>query len=188
MVAKSVRKIGFLEGVYKNKIAPDLAREFSIKNPHLVPYIEKVVVSMRLGRDAADKAAIEAAGKELSLITGRKPAFSKAKKSIAGFKLRQGQVSGVFCTLRRDAAYRFLERLIYVALPRIKDFRGFQSKSFDAHKNLSFGISDHLIFQEVSYDSINRNRGLDVSIVIRNAVGVDMALRLLQSLNFPIRK
>ncbi|MBL0725713.1 MAG: 50S ribosomal protein L5 [Alphaproteobacteria bacterium] len=181
------KKMTFLEKEYISKVIPLLKERFSITNPHSIPKIEKIVVSMRFGKELGDKRAIESGIKELSLITGRKPAQSKARKSIAGFKLREGQVIGAYCTLRRDDLYRILENLIYVSLPRIRDFKGFSNSMFDRGMNFSFGISDHLIFQELSYDQVYRTRGLDVSIVIKNAKNKEMAICLLQSLNFPVR-
>lgn len=181
------KEMTFLENEYHSKSVPMLKERFGITNPHSVPRIEKLVVSMRLGREAADKRAIESGINELALITGRKPAQSRARKSIAGFKLREGQVIGAYCTLRKKDAYRMLENLIYLSLPRIRDFKGFSSSMFDKGMNFNFGVSDHLIFQELSYDKVYKTRGLDVSIVIKNAKTKEMAVSLLQSLNFPVR-
>ena len=181
------RNLTFLEKKYVGNVVPKLKSSFGISNPHMIPVIEKVVVSMRFGRDAGDKKAIESAIEELSLITGKKPAVSFAKKSIATFKLRKGEIAGAYCTLRGVPCYQFLERLIYIAFPRIRDFKGFTSSSFDSDMNFNFGISDHLIFQELTYDKIHKTRGLDVSIRIRNAKTKDHALTLLQLIDFPIK-
>ena len=184
---RNIENMTFLQKEYYSKIVPLLKERFDINNPHAVPFIEKVVVSMRFGKDLGDKKAIESGIEELKLITGRKPAISKAKKSIAGFKLRQGQTIGAYCTLRKKDAFRMLENLIYNSLPRIRDFRGFSNSMFDKNMNFNFGISDHLVFNELSYDKIHKTRGLDVSIVIRGANNKEMALCLLQGLNFPVK-
>lgn len=178
---------GYLERIYlDNKQA--IATEFGIKNPHQIPVIDKVVVSMRLGRDSSDKKAVAGAISELEKITAQKAAVSHAKKSIAGFKLREGQVSGAFCTLRKEQAYQFLERLFFVALPRIRDFRGFKKKSLDQQFNLNFGIQDHLIFEELDYDNVYRARGLDISIRIKGSSSAEQSVHLLRLLNCPIKK
>jgi large subunit ribosomal protein L5 len=170
------------------KAVSEVVKKFGIANPHQFPFIDKIIVSMRLGKDASDKKAIEAAINELTLITGQKPAYSKAKKSISSFKLRQGQIIGAFTTLRGRMADDFLTRLIYLALPRIRDFRGFYVKSFDADFNLTIGIKEHSIFQELTYDQIYKSRGMDITLAIKNATSVDMAFDLLRMINFPIKK
>ena len=161
-------KCSFLENMYKSQIVKSMNDSYGIKNAHLTPKINKIVVSMRLGKDLGDKKALEAAMNELALITGQKPTYSKAKKSIAGFKLRQGQVIGAYVTLRKRKMYEFLERLVYVALPRVRDFKGYKSSSFDSEFNLSIGIKEHLVFKELSYDKIHKTRGLDISFDLAN--------------------
>ena len=178
---------GYLQSIYLNS-RDAIQKEFNITNVQAIPVIDKVVVSMRLGRDASDKKAVAAAFEELAKITGQKAAVSYAKKSIAGFKLREGQVSGAYCTLRREQAFYFLERLFFLALPRVRDFRGFRSKSLDNQFNLNFGIKDHLIFEELDYDSVYRARGLDVSIRVKNSTSADMTIKLLRLLSCPVRK
>ena len=187
MNAVVTKEKSFLQKKYLGEVRPFLSEKHKIGNPHCVPYIEKIVVAMRFGKDGGDKKAIEAAISELMLITGQKPAISVAKKSISGFKLREGQTSGAYCTLRKTMAYEFLERLTYLALPRIRDFRGYSSKSFDKGMNLSIGIKEHLVFQELNYDLIHKSRGLDITIVIKNATTKQMAIDLLRKLNFPIK-
>jgi len=177
----------FLQEKYSNDVVSFIKEKYDIQNVHCLPRIEKIVVSMRLGKDSSDKKALEAASNELSLITGRKPVFSKARKSISGFKLRQGQIVGVYCTLRGRIAYEFLERLIYIALPRIKDFRGYNSKSFDATYNLTIGIKEHIVFQELTYDKIYKSRGLDICINTSGITSKDMAIDVMRGLLFPIR-
>ena len=181
------QELSFLQNEYSTKIVPSMQTKYNIKNSHLFPAIDKVVVGMRLGKDATDKKAIEHAMDELMLITGQKPTYSKAKKSIAGFKLREGQVIGAYVTLRKKKMYQFLERLIYVALPRIRDFKGYKSSSFDGNFNLSFGIKEHLVFRELSYDKIYKTRGLDISFNLKNLTSCDMAVDFLKLFNFPIK-
>ncbi len=185
---KQIKKLPYLQELYQTDVAPSLNKDYNVKNVHLTPKIDKVIVHMRLGRDSSDKKAIEAAINELSLICGRKPVVSKAKQSIATLKVREGQVSGAYCTLRREACYYFLERLIYMSLPRIKDFKGFKMSSFDRTNNLAIGIKDHLIFHELSYDKIYKTRGLDILIVFKNSTSHQMSYDLLKRLNFPIKK
>lgn len=156
------KKLSFFENKYKNEFIKTL----NVKNPHLVPKLNKIVISMGLGEDGSDKKLFQAAMNELSLISGRKPAFTKAKKSISSFKLREGQIVGIFVTLRGKIMYEFLERLVFLALPRIHDFKGFSAKSFDSNCNFSIGIKDHLVFSELSYDKIAKQRGLNISFDI----------------------
>ncbi len=183
-----VKEDSFLEKSYRDKIAPMIKEKYGITNPHSIPLIDKVIVHMRFGSDHGDKKAIEMAMSELALITGRKPAFSKARKSVSSFKLREGQMSGAFCTLRKTHMYHFLERLIYMSLPRIRDFKGFNISSFDANNSLSIGIKEHLIFNELSYDKIYKGRGLDITIVIKNSFSKEVSYDLLRAMNFPIKK
>ena len=176
----------YFSDLYNNKIVPDLVKSFSIKNRHLIPKIKKITISMGLGADGSDKKLLEGAHNELMLITGRKPVTTKAKKSISGFKLREGQNVGLYVTLRGKIMYEFLERLVYLALPRIHDFKSFSSRSFDDKFNFSFGIPDHLVFSELSYDKIVKNRGLNVAINISSS-SIDEAKALLVGFNLPIK-
>lgn len=177
----------FLGKIYLDKVVPEISKKYNISNPHLVPSIGKVVIGMRLGKDSSDKKAIDHAINELKLISGRMPCYSKAKKSISGFKVRQGQVVGIYSTLRKKIAFEFLERLIHSALPRIRDFKGYKSSSFDASFNFNIGIKEHLVFRELSYDKIYKNRGLDISIELKNITSLEMAIDFLNMLRFPVK-
>ncbi|MBQ7536880.1 MAG: 50S ribosomal protein L5 [Rickettsiales bacterium] len=179
--------MGYFEELYKTKIVADLKNKFGIKNPHCVPKISKIVVSAGFGKDGNDKKFFEGTMNEIALITGRKPCYRKSKRAIAGFNLKEGQNVGTFVTLRGKTMYEFLERLIYLSLPRIHDFKGFSRKSFDKHNNFAFGIKDHLIFTELSYDTIVKNRGLNIMFTIENAKTQDQACELLRGFEFPIK-
>jgi large subunit ribosomal protein L5 len=176
----------YFSKIYKEKLVPDLMQKHSIENIHRVPKIEKITVSMGLGADGSDKRLLEAAMNELAAITTRKPAYAKAKKSIASFKLRAGQIIGIYVTLRGAAMYEFIERLVYLTLPRVHDFRGFRKSAIDSSNNFSFGIKDHLVFTELSYDKIAKNRGLNVAITIKSH-DKSHTLDLLKGLHFPIK-
>jgi large subunit ribosomal protein L5 len=149
-----------------NKIVVDsLKTQFKYDNQHEIPRIEKIVINMGVGEAVGDSKVINNAINDLSLITGQKPLVTIAKKSIATFKLREGMRIGCKTTLRHDRMYDFLERLVIVALPRIKEFRGFSSKSFDGRGNFTFGIKEHIVFPEINYDKIDAIRGMDITIV-----------------------
>src|SRR5438309_2136082 len=150
---------------YKDRVVPALQKQHGYKNPHQVPKVEKVVVNTSVGSQSDVKQALEDAKAELALITGQKPSETRAKKSIANFKLRQEQAIGAKVTLRGEHMYEFLERLIKASLPRIRDFRGVSPKGFDGHGNYTLGVSDQSIFPEVELDKIKRNIGFDVTIV-----------------------
>lgn len=177
----------YFESLYKDHISKALMIGFNIKNPHCVPKIVKVVVSAGLGRDGGDKKVFEGTCDELARITGHKPCFRKSKKAVAGFNLKENQIIGAFVTLRGRIMYEFLERLIFLALPRVHDFKGFSRSSFDKCNNFAFGIKDHLIFNELSYDTIVKNRGLNVMLTIKNAKSQDEAVKLLSGFGFPIK-
>lgn len=177
----------YFEELYKNKISVDLAKKYSISNPHCIPKITKIVVSAGIGKDGGDKKVFDGTMNELALITGRKPCYRKSKRAIAGFNLKENQMVGLFVTLRGKVMYEFLERLVYLALPRVHDFKGFSKKSFDTHNNFAFGIKDHLIFNELSYDMIVKNRGLNIMFTIENAVSKEQACDLLNGFEFPIK-
>ena len=179
--------MSYFETLYKTKISNDLIKKYNIKNPHCIPYIEKIVVSAGIGKDGGDKKVFDGTMNELSLITGRKPCYRKSKKAIAGFNLKENQMVGLFVTLRGEIMYEFLERLIYLSLPRVHDFKGFSKKSFDKNNNFAFGIKDHLIFNELSYDSIVKTRGLNVMLTIKNADTQEKAYDLLSGFEFPIK-
>src|SRR6201982_2852738 len=170
---------------YKGRVVPVLREKLGYKNLLQVPKVDKVVVNTCIPANSSDlKQALEDAKKELSLITGQKPAETKAKKSISNFKLRKGQVIGAKVTLRGDRMYEFLERLIKMALPRIRDFRGISAKAFDGRGNYTLGVQDQSIFPEVELDRINRNVGFDITIVT-TAKTNDEAKALLTELGVP---
>ena len=179
--------MGYFKDLYKTKISQDLRKKYDIKNPHCVPKISKIVISAGLGKDGGDKKIFEGTMNELALITGRKPCYRKSKRAIASFNLKENQIVGVHVTLRGDVMYEFLERLVYLSLPRVHDFKGFSRKSFDKHNNFAFGIKDHLIFNELSYDTIVKNRGLNIMFTIENAKTKDQAYDLLCGFEFPIK-
>ncbi|WP_010299497.1 50S ribosomal protein L5 [Candidatus Odyssella thessalonicensis] len=169
---------------YKDKIVPKLINTFSYKNIHQVPKLEKIVVNMCIGEAAQDSKKLQAAIEELSAITGQKPVITRAKKSIAGFKLREGMAIGAKVTLRRDRMYEFFDRLITIALPRVRDFRGVSGKSFDGRGNYALGIKEQIIFPEINYDKVDKVRGMDI-IVCTTAATDDEAKALLKELNVP---
>jgi large subunit ribosomal protein L5 len=154
-----------LRDKYKNEIAGALAKEFDIKNPMGIPRIEKVVINMGLGEASANAKLLDTAADELKAITGQKPVITKAKKSIAAFKLRQGMAIGTMVTLRGERMYEFLDRLISVALPRVRDFRGISGKAFDGRGNYTLGIREQLIFPEIDFNKVDKTRGMNISIV-----------------------
>lgn len=151
--------------LYEQVIIKNLQKEFAYKNKHQMPKIEKVVINMGVGEGVGDAKVINNAVNDLTLISGQKPVVIKAKKSISTFKLREGMKIGCKVTLRRHRMYDFLERLVIVALPRIKEFRGFSSKSFDGKGNFTFGIKEQIVFPEINYDKIDVIRGMDITIV-----------------------
>src|SRR5881396_1143474 len=168
---------------YVNEVAPALKEKRGYKNVHQIPRMEKIVVNMGVSA-SLEKSAIDDAAKDLSLITGRKPVISKSRKSIANFKLREGQPIGCRVTLRRDQMYEFFDRLVAAALPRIRDFRGISTRSFDGRGNYSLGISDQTVFPEIELEKIKRQQGMDVTIVT-TADTDDEALELLKMLGMP---
>jgi large subunit ribosomal protein L5 len=176
-----------LKDKYKNDIAPALAKEFDIKNPMAVPKIEKVVVNMGMGEASANAKLLDVAADELRAVTGQKPVITKAKKSIAAFKLRQGMAIGTMVTLRGDRMYEFLDRLISVALPRVRDFRGISAKAFDGRGNYTLGIREQLIFPEIDFNKVDKTRGMNISIVT-TAQNDDQARSLLKALGMPFRQ
>jgi large subunit ribosomal protein L5 len=176
-----------LKDKYKAEVAPALAKEFSITNPMAVPKIEKIVVNMGLGEASSNAKILETAGDELRAITGQKPVITKAKKSIAAFKLRQGMNIGTMVTLRGDRMYEFLDRLISVALPRVRDFRGVSGKAFDGRGNYTLGVREQLIFPEIDFNKVDKTRGMNISIVT-TAKTDDQARSLLKALGMPFRQ
>jgi large subunit ribosomal protein L5 len=172
---------------YKEDIVPNLQRELGYKNVYQVPKLEKIVVNVGLGEAVANGRALEAATGDLATITGQRPVVTRAKKSIASFKLRAGMPIGAMVTLRGDRMYEFLDRLVSVALPRIRDFRGVSPNSFDGRGNYTLGLREQLMFPEVDYDKIDKIRGLEVSIVT-TAKTDDEGRRLLAALGMPFAR
>lgn len=172
---------------YKKEIAPAVAKEFDIKNPMAIPRLEKIVVNMGIGEAIGNSKALDTAVEELTVITGQKPVVTKAKKSIAAFKLREGMRIGTMVTLRGERMYEFLDRLISVALPRVRDFRGISAKAFDGRGNYTLGIKEQLIFSEIDFNKIDKTRGLNISIVT-TAKNDEQGRSLLKLLGMPFRK
>lgn len=170
---------------YRNEIVPQLMTTFSLKNKLAVPRLEKIVVNMGVGEALTDMKLLEKSMDELALITGQKPILRRAKKAIANFKIRQGLPIGCKVTLRRAMMYEFLDRLINVALPRIRDFRGVSAESFDQAGNYNLGITDQVIFPEIDYDKLTRIQGMDIAVVIKNTKSREQARELLKLFGMP---
>lgn len=169
---------------YNTVVKPALHQEFKYANPMQVPKLEKIVINMGVGEAAQDSKKIEAALAELTLISGQKPVSTKAKKSIAQFKLREGQVVGCKVTLRAERMYEFLDRLINIALPRVRDFRGVPAKSFDGRGNYSLGLKEQIVFPEINYDKVEAIRGMDI-IFVTTAKSNEEAKALLKGFDMP---
>ncbi|MDQ5812261.1 MAG: 50S ribosomal protein L5 [Actinomycetota bacterium] len=176
-----------LKDRYREEIAPALKERFGIGNPMRVPRLEKIVVNMGVGEAAQNSRALDGAMEDLAKITGQKPQLRRARKSIAGFKIREGMPVGARVTLRGERMWEFLDRLISVALPRVRDFRGISPNSFDGRGNFALGLREQLIFPEISYDSIDTTRGLDVAVVT-TAQTDEEARELLRLLGMPFRE
>ena len=174
-----------LKIAYEKEIISKLMSKLSLKNKHEVPKFEKIVLNMGLGEDASDGKKLKACVEDMSLITGQKPIITKFKKSISNFKTRKGSNAGIKVTLRSFKMYEFLDRLVNIALPRIKDFRGLSEKGIDKSNNYSFGIKEHIVFPEVNFDKVDKIRGLDVTIVTSGRSKME-TLELLKEFNFPI--
>ena len=170
---------------YYNVIRPKLMKDFGYKNVMQTPRLEKIVVNMGVGKAAQDSKKINTAVEELTLITGQKPVITKARKSIATFKLRQGMPIGCKVTLRGNRMYEFLDRLVTIALPRVRDFRGISGKSFDGAGNYSFGLKEQIVFPEINYDKIDQIRGMDI-IIVTSAKTNDEAKALLKAFDMPL--
>ncbi|MCI2054395.1 MAG: 50S ribosomal protein L5 [Sphingobium sp.] len=173
-----------LKSQYDETIAKAMTEKFGYKNAMQIPRIEKITLNMGVGEATQDKKKVTQAAEEMELIAGQKPVITKAKKSIAQFKLREGMPIGAKVTLRRERMYEFLDRLITIAMPRIRDFRGLNPKSFDGRGNYAFGIKEQLIFPEINYDRIDKVRGMDI-IVTTTATTDDEARELLRLFGFP---
>jgi large subunit ribosomal protein L5 len=176
-----------LKEVYIREVAPALMKKFAYTSPMQLPKVEKVVINMGVGEAVQNSKVLDRAMEDLALVTGQKPIVTKAKKSIAGFKVREGMPIGLKVTLRGERMYHFLDKLINVALPRVRDFRGVSLKSFDGRGNYTFGLKEQLIFPEISYDKIDKVRGMDV-IIVTTANTDEEGRGLLSLLGMPFRK
>jgi large subunit ribosomal protein L5 len=176
-----------LKSTYDKEIVSKLMSKLSLKNKHDVPKIDKIILNMGLGEDASDGKKTKACLDDMALIAGQKPIITKFKKSISNFKTRKGSNAGIKVTLRSQKMYEFIDRLINIALPRIKDFRGLSSKGIDSSYNYSFGIREHIVFPEVNFDKVDKIRGLDVTIVT-SSKSKEGTLELLKEFNFPLNE
>jgi large subunit ribosomal protein L5 len=176
-----------LKQLFNEKIVPELKTKLELKNTMQVPRILKITINMGVGEAVADKKVMDAATADMAKITGQKPAVTKAKKSVATFKVRDGQAIGCKVTLRGDRMYEFLDRLVSIAIPRIRDFRGISTRSFDGRGNYSLGVKEQIIFPEIQYDQIDQIRGMDITIST-SAVDDTHGRALLEAFNFPFRK
>ena len=176
-----------LKARYREEIAPALREEFGYRNVMQIPGLVKIVVNMGVGEAARDAKLIEGAVKDLSTITGQKPAVAKAKRSVAQFKLREGMPIGAHTTLRGDRMWEFLDRLLTIALPRIRDFRGLSDKQFDGQGNYTFGLTEQVMFHEIDPDKVDRQRGMDITVVT-TATNDAEGRSLLRRLGFPFKE
>ena len=175
-----------LREVYQNELRGKLQEELSLANPMEIPRITKITLNMGVGEAAADKKVLEAALADLEKISGQKPVVTKARKSIAGFKIRDGWPIGCKVTLRSELMYEFLDRLISVAIPRVRDFRGISPKSFDGRGNFAMGVTEQIIFPEIDYDQVDKLRGMDI-VITTSAKNDDQGRALLSAFNFPFK-
>ena len=176
-----------LKNIYLKEIQPALQSQFGYKNTYMGPKIEKIILNMGLGLDGNDSKILKSCEEDLAKITGQKPVITKFKKSVANFKTRKGSNAGLKVTLRKNKMYEFLDRLVNIALPRVKDFRGLSPKGFDKFGNYTFGVKEHIIFPEVNFDRADKVRGLDIIIVI-SSLNKDHSYALLEKFNFPFIK
>ncbi len=174
-----------LKIAYDKEIVGKLMSKLDVKNKHEVPKIQKIILNMGLGEDGGDSKKLKACTDDMALIAGQKPVVTKFKKSISNFKTRKGSNAGVKVTLRAYKMYEFIDRLVNIALPRIKDFRGLSSKSVDNSNNFSFGIKEHIVFPEVNFDKVDKIRGLDITIVT-SSKSKNGTIELLKEFNFPL--
>jgi|TARA_B100001094_G_scaffold23547_1_gene19963 large subunit ribosomal protein L5 len=174
-----------LKTTFEKEIVGKLMSKLSLKNRHDVPKIDKIILNMGLGEDASDGKKLKSCVDDLALIAGQKPIITKFKKSISNFKTRKGSNAGVKVTLRSQIMYEFIDRLVNIALPRIKDFRGLSSKGIDNSNNYSFGIKEHIVFPEVNFDKVDKIRGLDITVVTSSKTK-EGTLELLKEFNFPL--
>ena len=173
-----------LKELFVRKIKPNLKDKFGLKNLYMVPEVKKIVINMGLGLDGNDNKILKSCEEDLAKITGQKPVTTKFKKSISNFKTRKNTNSGLKVTLRKNKMYEFIDRLVNIALPRIKDFRGLSQKGFDKFGNYTFGVKEHIIFPEVNFDKVDKIRGMDITIVIKS-LNKEHSYELLKILNFP---
>ncbi|MBO6521037.1 MAG: 50S ribosomal protein L5 [Rhodospirillales bacterium] len=173
-----------LQEVYANEIVPGLKSEFNYQNPMEVPKLDKIVINMGVGEASQDRKKMDGAVADLTLITGQKPIITRAKKSIAGFKLREEMIVGCKVTLRRQRMYEFLDRLVTITLPRVRDFRGLNGKSFDGAGNYAMGIKEQIVFPEIDYDKVDEIRGMDIVICTTAKTDAE-AKALLKAFNMP---
>lgn len=176
-----------LNAMYKKEIVPSLKEQFNYKNSMEIPKLDKIVINMGVGEGASNSKMLEAAMADLEIITGQKPVITKAKKAIAGFKLREGQGIGCKVTLRGDNMYNFLDKLISITLPRVRDFRGISPRSFDGRGNYTLGLNEQLIFSEIEYDNVVKVRGMDI-VFVTTAKTNEEALALLKGFGMPFKK
>jgi len=176
-----------LKEQYDKKIVNDLQKEFSLKNKLMVPKITKVVLNMGLGTNGSDKKILQNCIEDLSLISGQRPVITKFKKSISNFKTRKGSAAGVKVTLRKNKMYEFIDRLVNIALPRIKDFQGLSTNGFDKFGNYTFGLKEHIIFPEINFDKVDRIRGMDITLCT-NGNNKKTSFALFKAMNFPFDK
>ncbi|ACU53378.1 ribosomal protein L5 [Acidimicrobium ferrooxidans DSM 10331] len=172
---------------FDEEVRPALFRDLGLENVNQVPRLAKIVVNMGVGRASAQPSLLEGAVRDLETITGQRPSIRRARKSIAGFKLREGMAIGATVTLRGDRMWEFYDRLVAVAIPRIRDFRGLNPRSFDGHGNYTFGVTEQLIFPEIDYDSVDTTRGMDITIVTTATTDAH-GRALLEALGFPFRR
>ena len=176
-----------LKEQYENKIISEIQKEFSLKNKYMVPKITKVILNMGLGQNAYDKKILQNCIEDMSLISGQKPVVTRFKKSISNFKTRKGMSAGVKVTLRKNRMYEFVDRLVNIALPRIKDFQGLNQKGFDNFGNYTFGIKEHIIFPEINFDKVDRIRGMDITLCTTGN-NKKISFALLKAMNFPFNQ
>lgn len=172
--------------IYEKEIVPALMKKYGYKNKHEIPKLEKIVINMGVGEATVDRKHIENAANDLAQITGQKPLITKAKKSNASFKIRDGQAIGAKVTLRRERMYEFLDRLVTIALPRVRDFRGINGRSFDGRGNYAMGLTEHIVFPEIAYDKVDKIRGLDI-VICTSAKTDEEAKELLRGFKMPFR-
>ena len=176
-----------LKDYYKNEIVNQILKKFSLKNKLMVPKIDKVILNMGLGQNASDKKILQNCIEDISLISGQMPIITRFKKSISNFKTRKGTPAGVKVTLRKNKMYEFVDRLVNIALPRIKDFQGLNPNGFDVFGNFTFGIKEHIIFPEINFDKVDRIRGMDITLCTTGN-NKEISFALLKAMNFPFNK